>query len=86
MNRGQYASAIDIWSLGCVYGELLQRITYVGGAATPQLQVAPLFAIQGMLNTPKEGERFEGGAGCPTTRKELQALFDVTGQCTCALS
>ncbi len=55
MSRGGYTSAIDMWSAGCIFGELLQRVTYVGSAATPQLQVAPLFAIHGMPKTPGSG-------------------------------
>jgi hypothetical protein len=31
------------------------QVTYVGSAATPQLQVAPLFAIHGMPKTPASG-------------------------------
>ena len=42
MSRGGYTNAIDMWSAGCIFGELLQRVTYVGSAATPQLQVAYL--------------------------------------------
>ena len=40
MSRGGYTSAIDMWSLGCIFGELLQRATRVGSANTPHLQVA----------------------------------------------
>lgn len=39
MSRGGYTAAIDMWSLGCIFGELLQRIAHVGSAATPNLQV-----------------------------------------------
>lgn len=39
MSRGSYTRAIDMWSVGCVFGELLQRVSYLGKAATPQLQV-----------------------------------------------
>ncbi len=39
MSRGGYTSAIDMWSVGCVFGELLQRAIYIGHASTPQLQV-----------------------------------------------
>ena len=39
MSRGGYSSAIDMWSLGCIFGELLQRIVHIGSAATPNLQV-----------------------------------------------
>lgn len=52
MSRGGYTAAIDTWSLGCIFGELLQRVAYVGSASTPHLAVAPLFAIKGMLKTP----------------------------------
>ena len=41
MSRGGYSAAIDIWGLGCILGELLQRVAHVGSAATPHLQVRP---------------------------------------------
>lgn len=63
MSRGGYSSAIDMWSLGCIFGEMLQRVARVGGAATPALQVAPLFAIRGLPRTPSTGERFVDGEG-----------------------
>mmetsp|Transcript_20906 Transcript_20906/g.62924 ORF Transcript_20906/g.62924 Transcript_20906/m.62924 type:complete len:762 (-) Transcript_20906:527-2812(-) len=78
MSRGGYTSAIDMWSAGCIFGELLQRVTYVGSAATPQLQVAPLFAIHGMPKTPGSGDKFDGVSD-RVTRQELKALFDVIG-------
>ena len=31
MSRGGYTAAIDMWSLGCIFGELLQRIAHLGG-------------------------------------------------------
>lgn len=55
MSRGGYTSAIDMWSLGCIMGELLQRVAHVGSANTPALQVAPLFAIHGLPKTPATG-------------------------------
>ncbi len=55
LSRGGYTSAIDLWSLGCIFGELLQRVAGLGAASTPQLQVAPMFAIQGKPRTPSEG-------------------------------
>lgn len=45
MSRGNYSSAIDMWSIGCIFGELLQRIVPNGGNITPYLQVMPLFAV-----------------------------------------
>ena len=55
MSRGGYTNAIDLWSLGCIFGELLQRVAGLGGASTPQLQIAPMFAIHGKPTTPGEG-------------------------------
>ncbi len=39
MSHGLYSSALDMWSLGCVFGEMLQRVPYLGKSATPHLQV-----------------------------------------------
>ena len=39
MSRGGYDSAIDMWGVGCIMGELLQRVAYLGTASTPNLQV-----------------------------------------------
>jgi mitogen-activated protein kinase 1/3 len=61
-----------------VFGELLQRVAWIGKATTPQLQVAPVFAIHGVPQTPTSGERFDG-PGNSTTRSELAALFAVIG-------
>jgi mitogen-activated protein kinase 1/3 len=71
MSRGGYTAAIDMWSLGCIFGELLQRIAHVGSAATPNLQVAPLFAIHGLPKTPEDGESFLGGPGNEMTRSQV---------------
>ncbi|KAL4422575.1 hypothetical protein ABPG75_008772 [Micractinium tetrahymenae] len=79
MSRGGYTAAIDMWSLGCIFGELLQRIAHVGSAATPNLQVAPLFAMHGLPKTPEDGETFTGSPGNEMTRNELAALFAVIG-------
>ena len=55
MSRGGYTSAIDMWSMGCIFGELLQRIVHIGSAATPNLQIAPLFAMHHAPKTPASG-------------------------------
>ena len=56
MSRGGYTAAIDMWSVGCIFGELLQRVARVGSATTPHLQVAPLFAVHGGIpKTPSAG-------------------------------
>ena len=79
MSRGGYSSALDTWGIGCIFGELLQRVAYVGSADTPNLSVAPLFALRCMPKTPDGGETFFGSPECAGTRRELQALFDVLG-------
>ena len=83
MSRGGYTSALDTWGVGCIFGELLQRVAYVGSAATPNLAVAPLFAIAGRPKPPAEGgageDVFDGHPENAMTRRELQALFDVLG-------
>ena len=104
-------------SAGCVFGELLQRVPWLGKATTPHLQarrttrgagrgrrraaalclraqrsqpaaarrapqVAPVFAMHGMPDTPASGDRFASGghpAGNSVTRCELKALFQVIG-------
>lgn len=78
LSRGGYSSEIDVWSIGCIFGEVLQRIAFVGSAATPHLQVAPLFAIRGKPLTPLAGEVFDH-PGNSSTRRELAALFNVIG-------
>lgn len=37
MSRGGYTSAIDIWSLGCIFGELLTRVVRRGRLALAML-------------------------------------------------
>jgi mitogen-activated protein kinase 1/3 len=39
MSHGRYSSALDLWSLGCVFGEMLQRIPYLGKSSNPNQQV-----------------------------------------------
>ncbi|PNW75521.1 hypothetical protein CHLRE_12g530000v5 [Chlamydomonas reinhardtii] len=84
MSRGGYSSAIDMWSAGCVFGELLQRAALLGRASTPHLQVAPVFAITaGRPLTPHTGMRYgvaEPGHGVGASAyAELTALFSVIG-------
>ena len=69
MSRGGYTSAIDVWSAGCIFGELLQRLSRVGSATTPHLQVAPLFAIHGVPKTPPEGCALENPLENPSCRR-----------------
>lgn len=38
MSRGGYTSAIDIWSLGCIFGELLTRVVRLSLLALTMLE------------------------------------------------
>lgn len=71
-----------------MFGELLQRVPWLGKASTPHLQVAPVFAMQGAPKTPVTGQRYNSPtkAGSATTRLELQALFQVIGERNAALT
>lgn len=74
LSRGGYTDAVDMWGLGCIFGELLSRISYVGSSHNTKLRVAPLFAVRDFLSvTPMPGETFTN------TKKELDALFKVLG-------
>ena len=48
--RGQYSAAMDMWSVGCIFGELLQRMERTGSAFTPKLTIEPVFQLS--PNTP----------------------------------
>ena len=41
MSDGKYSGSMDVWALGCIFGELLQRQRQ--HALTPNLVVSPLF-------------------------------------------
>ena len=74
MSRGKYTDAVDMWGLGCIFGELLSRVSYVGSTSNSKLRVAPLFAVRDFPSvTPMPGEAFTN------TKKELDALFKVIG-------
>jgi len=81
MSRGTYTSAIDMWSVGCIFGELLQRVVTTGGNITPSLQVAPLFSVTWDTPlTPKPGMRYvDPVVGDTAIHRELETLFDTVG-------
>eukprot|EP00798_Chlamydomonas_sp_ICE-L_P027606 gene27606-7243_t len=80
MSRGGYTSSLDMWSIGCIMGELLQRVALRGQASTPHLQVAPVFSIRGEPRTPEVGDHYDGPWGrSATTYHELSALFEIIG-------
>eukprot|EP00249_Psilotum_nudum_P021973 c28323_g1_i1 orf=637-2607(-) len=75
MSRGQYSSAIDIWSLGCIFWELLIR------SINPQIvgpPPRPLFGIRGEPATPEEGENYANDSHSPLA-EQLDVIFNVIG-------
>ena len=70
MSRGGYTAAIDMWSLGCIFGELLQRIAHVGSVATPNLQA-------------RAGGKGGGLAGSAALSSGLHAQGGPDSQCRC---
>ena len=65
MSRGGYTSAIDMWSLGCIFGELIQRVSRVGSANTPHLQVQCF----------RWGQHHASGKGLPAVWRKLVLWF-----------
>ena len=57
MSDGGYTGAIDVWALGCIFGELLQRQQQ--HALTPHLTVSPLFRFDDdPVSEPDSGETY----------------------------
>jgi len=47
---------MDMWSLGCIFGELLQRMERTGASFTPNLAIMPVFQFSTWSpNTPDLG-------------------------------
>lgn len=74
MSKGQYSSAIDIWSLGCVFWELLIR------SATKHTNgcCRPLFGVRGEPVTPEKGENYAKDGLSPLA-EQLDVIFNVIG-------
>ena len=53
MSEGKYTGAMDVWALGCIFGELLQRQS--AGAHTPHLTISPLFRFDDDPTLPPPG-------------------------------
>lgn len=43
--RGKYSAAMDMWSVGCIFGELLHRMERAGSSFTPKLTIDPVFKL-----------------------------------------
>ena len=77
-----YSNAVDVWALGCIFAELLQRQCTMG-ALNPKLAVQPLFQFDDTaLRVPQTGECF-GDDACDENAEQRQAqldkLFNVIG-------
>ncbi|MCO5563328.1 hypothetical protein L7F22_016969 [Adiantum nelumboides] len=75
MSRGQYNSTIDIWSIGCIFWELLVRSLNPQNCGT---LANPLFGVRGEPATPEAGEKYAKDAHSPLA-EQLNVIFDVIG-------
>ncbi|KAI5060426.1 hypothetical protein GOP47_0024846 [Adiantum capillus-veneris] len=75
MSRGQYDSTIDIWSIGCIFWELLVRSVNPQNCGT---LANPLFGVRGEPTTPEAGEKYAKDAHSPLA-EQLNVIFDVIG-------
>jgi cyclin-dependent kinase 7 len=81
-----YSSVVDIWSVGCVFAELVLRVPFMAG----NTEVEQIAKVCQVLGTPTE-DNWPGVAKLPAytvpephppglTKQELGGLFGVTGQ------
>lgn len=75
MSKGQYNSTIDIWSVGCIFWELLIRSATPGSSGPPAY---PLFGVRGEPTTPQEGASYVKD-GHSTLAEQLDVIFNVIG-------
>jgi len=77
---GAYTAAVDIWSLGCIFAELLRREMHSAGALNKKLQVQPLFQFDdefAVFQTPKTYEQIESDDS--RRSMQLDKYFDTIG-------
>ena len=84
MGGVEYTGAVDVWALGCIFAELLQRqVSSDLGALNKKLTVKPLFGFEDTkLASPPTGEHYDD-EGCDESAEQRQAqldtLFNVIG-------
>ena len=84
MGGVEYTGAVDVWALGCIFAELLQRqVSSDLGALNKNLTVKPLFGFEDTkLASPPTGEHYDD-EGCDESAEQRQAqldtLFNVIG-------
>ncbi|KAG0613808.1 hypothetical protein M758_6G130700 [Ceratodon purpureus] len=74
MSQGQYTSAIDVWSVGCIFWELLMRQTHQHRG----LVTKPLFGVRGEPSTPLRGESYNNDISSEL-HDQLDVIFNVIG-------
>ncbi len=64
-----YACALDVWSVGCIFAELLSgRILFRGDS-----EIGQLYSIFGLLGTPTE-QAWPGVTGLPDYKPDFPAF------------
>ena len=77
---GAYTAAVDVWSLGCIFAELLRREMHSASALTPKLHVQPLFQFDdefAEFQTPRTLEKIESDDS--RRAAQLDKYFDTIG-------
>ena len=54
MSRGKYTDAVDIWGLGCIFGELLSRVSYVGSTSNSKVCIEACLCIHRLIDRPTD--------------------------------
>lgn len=73
MSQGQYTSAIDVWSVGCIFWELLMR---QGHPQHSGRLSKPLFGVRGEPSTPLRGESYNNDISSEL-HDQLDVIFNV---------
>jgi hypothetical protein len=84
MGGVEYTGAVDVWALGCIFAELLQRqVSSDLGALNQKLTVKPLFGFEDTkLASPPTGEHYDDGECSESAERrqaQLDTLFNVIG-------
>lgn len=79
-----YTGSVDVWALGCIFAELLQRqVSSTSGALNQKLAVKPLFSLRDiMMESPPTGEHFDADQcdeSAEQRRAQLDVIFNVLG-------
>jgi mitogen-activated protein kinase 1/3 len=78
MSLESYNSSIDVWSIGCIFAELLARLLSQLKGFCRNVRVVPLFNLTGQPRL-YSGVNWEDGEGATMAHRELSTVFDVIG-------